>query len=78
MNMFIETAGWIGTGLIVLAYFLVATKRVDSTNMSYRMMNLLGPVGIGINVYVKHSWPALTLQIVWFLITVAALVRHRE
>lgn len=65
--------GWLGTVLIVGAYFLNSTKRISSTSNVYQLMNLFGAVGVGFNVFHQSAWPALTLQCVWGIIAVYTL-----
>jgi len=70
----VEFAGWAGTGLIVLGYGLVSSGRVDGKSILYQLMNLFGALGLGLNLWVAASWPAFTLQVVWGLIAVLALI----
>lgn len=76
MELLSPIAGWIGTGLIVLAYFLVSTKRVRGTDRWYQLMNIGGSFGVGINVYFQHAWPSVALQILWILIGLYSLIHN--
>ena len=78
MELFAQVIGWIGTALILLAYALVSSKKVNGSNKMYQAMNLLGAVGVGVNVFYQHAWPAFALQIVWGLIAIVALFRARK
>lgn len=78
MEMVIETVGWIGMALVVLAYFLVSTKRIEATHPYYPWMNIVGSIGIGVNVFHKQAWPAVTLQVIWALIGLFALFNMRK
>lgn len=75
MNILIEISGWIGTFLIVLAYFLISNNKVDSTSRNYQLMNLVGAIAIGINVYYKQSWSTLALEFVWSAIAISTLIK---
>lgn len=74
-NLFIQASGWTGTALIVLAYFLVSNKKLDPTGKAYQYMNLFGSLGVGINVFHQRSWPAVTLEVVWGIIAIWALMK---
>jgi hypothetical protein len=74
VDISIQTAGWIGTLLIVLAYFLVSFKKTNPGSKSYQLMNLFGAIGIGINVFYHQAWPAFAMEVIWALIAVFALV----
>lgn len=73
-TIIIETVGWMGTVLIVSAYFLVSNGYVGGDSSVYQLMNLSGAVFLGISLLVKKAWPALTLQIIWSVIAISALV----
>ncbi len=75
MNILINISGWTGTALIVLAYFLVSNKKLDPAGKVYQHMNLWGSLGVGIHVFHQRAWPAVTLEIVWAIIAIWALVK---
>ncbi len=77
MEIFIEISGWIGTVMIVSAYFLVSREYVTGKNRIYQLMNLLGAIGVGLNVFHQEAWPALALQITWGIIAVVSLIRPK-
>ncbi len=73
--MFIQTIGWIGTFLIVFAYFLVSFKRIGAVDPRYQWMNLIGSAAVGVNVFHQQAWPAVGLEIIWAVIAVLALIK---
>jgi hypothetical protein len=75
MEILMQIIGWVGTFLIIFAYFLVSIKKVDGSSRIYQTMNLLGAVGVGVNVFYQQAWPAVALQVVWGIIAVVALVK---
>lgn len=74
--MIIEIIGWIGTVLVVTAYFLVSSERLKPKAVSYILMNLFGAIFIGVNVFVNQAWPALGLQIVWGAVAIISLLKN--
>ena len=73
--MIITILGWAGTSLILVAYILVSLKKVDGRSPRYQWMNLLGAIGVGMNVWHQQAWPALALQVTWGLIALVSLTR---
>ena len=73
--MIVEIVGWIGTILVVVAYFLVSTERIKPKAVSYNLMNLFGAIFIGVNVFVNQAWPAFGLQIVWGVVAMMSLAK---
>ena len=75
MEILIQIIGWVGTILIISAYFLVSSKKIQSSSYSYQMLNFIGAVAVGISVFYQHAWSALALQIAWVIIAGIALIR---
>lgn len=78
MEIFSQVIGWVGTFLVVLAYYLVSTKKIDAESKFYQLLNLFGAVGIGFNVFHQQAWPALALQITWAIIAILSLIRKKK
>lgn len=74
INIF-QALAWLGTLLIVTAYGLVSFEIILPTNVEYPVMNLVGAVFLGINLFLKKAPAALTLQIIWTIIALATLVK---
>ena len=71
-----EIIGWIGTGLIVIAYLLLSTDRIEEDHKSYQFLNLFGAIGVGIHVFQVQAWPALVLQIIWGIVALVSLIKN--
>lgn len=71
--MVLSFIGWTGAVLILLAYFLVSTKRVLPVSRLYHSLNLLGALGIVVNSYVQGAFPAAGLNVIWSLIAIYGL-----
>jgi hypothetical protein len=77
MELLIQILGWVGTFLVVLAYFLVSYKKISPTGAPYQLMNLFGVIGVGVSVFQHEAWAALALQAVWGIIAAVSLIRLR-
>ncbi len=75
MEVVVSVIGWIGAGLVVLAYGLVSTGRIQGTSRIYQVMNLCGAVGVGIQSYTVDAFPSVFLQIVWGTIALVSIYR---
>lgn len=74
--MIVEIIGWIGTILILTAYFLVSTERLKPKANSYILMNLFGAIFIGVNVFAHQAWPTVALEVVWGGVAIIGLVKN--
>ena len=69
-----EIIGWIGTILIVGAYFLLSNNFFDSESLSYQTMNFFGALFLLYAAVKKKSSSLTALQIVWALIALIAII----
>jgi hypothetical protein len=75
LNLLIEGAGWLGATLILLAYALVSTGRLDPRERTFQWMNLVGAAGFVVNSGFHGAWPSTILNIIWIGIAIASLAR---
>jgi purine-cytosine permease-like protein len=74
MNI-IEIIGWVGTILIVGAYFLNINGKVKSTSIPYILSNLVGGILFSIYTFVHHTYPNMVVNVVWVIIAIVALMK---
>ena len=77
MKLFIDVFGWVGAGSLLLGYALVSTQRVEGASLKYQALNLLGAAGLTTNTFYYAAYPSAALNVVWGMIAIAALWRHR-
>lgn len=70
-----EALGWYGTFAILLAYALVSLGGVPADSGTYQLLNFTGAIGVGIISVMKKAYQPATLNIVWALIGLIALLR---
>lgn len=75
MNLAIEIVGWAGAILILAAYFLVSTGRLDARHAPFQWMNLAGAAGFVVNSGFHGAWPSTILNVIWIGIAAASLFR---
>ena len=74
----IEVIGWIGTILIVGAYFLNINGKVNSTSMPYIISNLIGGVLFSVYTYAHRTYPNMVVNVIWVCIAIAALMKKNK
>lgn len=78
MHYFVEIAGWIAMALILLAYWLLSTERVNSRSAFYQIINILGAAGFILNSGWNGALPSAALNVAWMGIGFYALWRNRQ
>ncbi len=67
--------GWIGIGMLLLAYWLVSNERVHGESVSYQVLNIGGSIGLGAAAVAGGVWSAATLNAIWGAIGLGVLVK---
>jgi hypothetical protein len=71
----VETVGWAGAGLILLAYLLLSAGKLTGQSIIYQGMNVVGAVGFVINGWWHGALPSATLNVLWLMIGLFASIR---
>ena len=77
MKLMIDVGGWLGAILLLLAYFLVSTKRVGGASIRYQSLNVVGSILVGANAFYYTALPSFSVNVVWIMIGIAALTRRK-
>ncbi len=75
MNKAIEIFGWYGTVAILGAYFLNIFGIIGVSSGIYLWLNITGAMGAIAVGYKDKVWQSVTLNIVWLLIGVIAIIK---
>lgn len=73
--MIFDICGWIGTVLVLIAYALLSTKKIENGNL-YQTINLIAAIFMAIGLFPKNAWFSFALQVVWGLIAIFAIVKN--
>jgi len=74
----IDILGWIGALLVILAYFMVPTRRVAGDALTYQLLNIAGGVLLILNTVFYGAHPSSGVNLVWVAIAVYALLSRRK
>ncbi|QDZ07846.1 hypothetical protein FPZ24_10410 [Sphingomonas panacisoli] len=74
----IEIIGWGGMLLILAAYVLLSTGRIDGRSRAYQWMNVVGAACFIVNSGYNGAIPSATLNVAWAGIGLYTLWRVRR
>jgi hypothetical protein len=74
----IDAIGWLGAVLLLAAYVLVATRKLEGHSAAFHGLNLLGGAGLATNSAANGAFPSVALNAIWMLVGVVALLRPRR
>ena len=75
MQILIDTLGWTGTVLFLIAFALVSLKKAEGDSLIYQGINIVAGILLIINTFYWHAYPSLVLNAAWIGIAVFTLVR---
>jgi len=75
MQNLIDTLGWLGTVLYLIAYALVSLKKVEGDSVLYQGINIVAGILLIVNTYYWRAYPSLGLNAAWIGIAVFTLSR---
>jgi hypothetical protein len=70
----VDLIGWIGIGLIIIAYIFVSAEILDAKDWRYQALNLVGAVAVIWISYKKQVMQTVILNVFWAAIAVVALL----
>ena len=70
-----DLIGTTGVGLIVWAYFLLQTGKVEAISVRYSWLNLAGAVMILISLFFTFNFASFVIEVFWIIISIIGLVR---
>jgi hypothetical protein len=77
LKLLVEIIGWTGAVLLVVAYGLLSTSKLDSRSIVYHSMNVLGSLGFIINSGYNGAYPSVGLNVIWIGIGIYGLIKYR-
>ena len=75
IKLIIDTLGWFGTILYLIAYALISAKKVEGDSILYQGMNIIAGVLLVINTIYLRAYPSAGLNVAWIGIGMVTLGR---
>lgn len=72
--MIFDICGWIGMILVLLAYALLSTNKINN-GMLYQLLNLIASLFMAIGLFPKNAWFSFALQVVWGIIALISITQ---
>lgn len=71
-----DILGTLGVAMIIVTYVLLQTGRLQSTQLSYSLLNAVGAALILISLYYSFNLSAFIVEAFWLIISVYGIVRY--
>lgn len=70
-----DVVGTIGVILVLVAYYLLQAKRIESSSISYLNMNIIGSILILYSLFFNWNTPAFLVEVIWLVISLWAMFK---
>lgn len=72
--MLFDILGWIGMILVLVAYALLSTNKIENGKL-YQGLNLAAAILMAIGLFPTKAWFSFTLQVIWGLVALVAIIK---
>ena len=69
--------GFIGTAIVIVAYFANQTGRLRSDDRRFPLANLVGASLILVSLWTQWNFPSVVIEVFWIAISLYGVVRTR-
>ena len=70
-----DLIGYAGVALILSAYALLQTGKLQSSALAYSVLNGLGAVGVLISLWFDPNLPSIVIESAWLMISLFGIYR---
>ncbi len=77
LKILVNIAGWSGALMLLLAYFLVSTRKMAGDSLTYQLLNLAGSALLLLNAYHFGAFPSVGVNSVWIIIAVLTIIKSQ-
>jgi hypothetical protein len=81
MELTIDILGWIGSILLIAAYWMVSRGRIDPKSTIYHGLNIVASLFLTVNTIYYGALPSATVNAIWIFIGlyyIGQLYRQRK
>lgn len=68
MIVIVNILGWIGSILLIAAYFLNSKDKITAQSIEYQSMNIIGSIFLVVNTVYFGAYPSSVVNIIWVFI----------
>jgi hypothetical protein len=77
-RLIVDLVGWLGAGVLLLAYGLVSFKKLSVDSGYYQLLNVVGSCFLIVNTVYYRAYPSALVNLIWIIIALLASYRMRS
>lgn len=71
-----DFVGNAGVLTILCMYLFLQLGKIESTNLSFSLLNAAGAIMILVSLYYEFNLSAAAIEVFWLMISIVGIVRH--
>lgn len=77
-HIWFDAIGWIGATLLLMAYAMISSKKLEPDSTAYQLLNVIGSVLLVANTIFYRAYPSSFVNLVWAGIAVFSIAARRR
>jgi hypothetical protein len=73
-----DAIGWAGAALLLVAYAMVSSKKLEGNSMAYQFLNIVGSLLLAANTLFYRAYPSSFVNLIWIGIAVFSIANRRR
>ena len=77
-KLIIDIIGWVGSLMLIMAYWSVSKKRIEPESFIYHGLNIGGSLLLIVNTCYYGAFPSAAVNIIWVFIGVFYITKYKK
>jgi hypothetical protein len=77
-HIWFDAIGWMGAALLLVAYAMVSSKKLEVDATAYQLLNIIGSVLLVANTIFYRAYPSSFVNLIWAAIAVFSIATRRR
>lgn len=73
----VECIGWSGAILVLIAYFLISTNKLNASMPVFHWLNISGALGLIVHTLYNAAYPSAFVNVIWVGVAIYSLSNIR-
>lgn len=76
MSIIINILGWLGSLLLIVAYYQNSKNKLSAQSSSYQLLNIIGSLFLIVNTIFYGAYPSSAANVIWVFIGIHHLIKN--
>jgi hypothetical protein len=77
-HIWFDAIGWIGAALLLMAYAMISSKKLEVDSTAYQLFNIIGSILLVANTIFYRAYPSSFVNLIWAGIAIFSIATRRR